>query len=511
VENGTDGAAPKIITGEDGEETNIYVKERSIDAEAPSAESGMKTFYEDYKLAATYTTSKGDTTQDPQPPAFTRDHYKPAGWEGIDKQKVNDEITAETLFTGDTQFYQIWAPNTFTVKFEMNGKGSQTIPSITDVNEALSAAGGLKKADKNMPTDKDVGIVTEGEGGDAVKYTFVNWADLSSGGNVINESTPLYPAKDEYGAAGTEVKLYAQWRGEGPEYLFTYKGEPQELTVSKEGKYLIEVWGAGSGDASGDDDGGYGGYISGEIYLKTTDKLFIYVGGKGAKAIGTRGARQAGGWNGGGESGKPSGLNSGGGGHGATDIREVGGNWDDATSLASRIIVAGGGGGSTAGSGASHSKTGHGGLGIANGGTDYGYAKSADKTGTNENAIGSAGGGTVDVSGSEPTGAGGAPSDATSGAQSGSLGKGGLGGGNAVDNRGGGGGGGGYYGGAGFPPEVSKDTKGSGGGGGGSSWAQTKGNGLKFTKIIPETGTPGGGTNKGNGKAKISFISSSSS
>ena len=110
----------------------------------------------------------------------------------------------------------------------------------------------------------------------------------------------------------------------------------------------MECWGAQGGRGLADGNlegiGGKGGYAKGTINLSANDQFFIFIGGKGTDAkISTR---VAGGWNGGGI-GDYDGADDecGGGGGGATDIRVTNGNWNDFTSLLSRIMVAGGGGG----------------------------------------------------------------------------------------------------------------------------------------------------------------------
>lgn len=116
-----------------------------------------------------------------------------------------------------------------------------------------------------------------------------------------------------------------------------YTGSVQEIVINETGRYLLEVWGA---SGAGNDPastvlgsrGGKGGYSKGIIQLTRGTKLYAYVGGKGTGS--------AGGFNGGGDAGP-----TGNGGGGATDIRLIGGVWNNASSLASRVIVAGGGGG----------------------------------------------------------------------------------------------------------------------------------------------------------------------
>lgn len=112
---------------------------------------------------------------------------------------------------------------------------------------------------------------------------------------------------------------------------FTYTGSPQQFVPSLASEYKIELWGGGST--------GKGAYTSGKIRLNTANKLYIYVGGEGKQAClyGT-----GGGWNGG---ASPSSSGCSRPGAGATDVRLVGGDWNNLESLQSRIMVAGGGGG----------------------------------------------------------------------------------------------------------------------------------------------------------------------
>ncbi|EOY7186732.1 glycine rich domain-containing protein [Clostridioides difficile] len=115
------------------------------------------------------------------------------------------------------------------------------------------------------------------------------------------------------------------------EWNFDAVNSAQEI-ILKPGKYKLECWGA-RGGATGTplSDGFYygkGGYSSGELTLKKETTLYLYVGLDGRKGYS---------FNGGGYAASCSG--------GATDIRLVGGTWDNEQGLLSRIIVAGGGGG----------------------------------------------------------------------------------------------------------------------------------------------------------------------
>ena len=88
--------------------------------------------------------------------------------------------------------------------------------------------------------------------------------------------------------------------------------------------------------------GGNGGYTSGIIQLQKDEKLYVYVGGQGSDAVVGKDSPK--GFNGGGlGTWDHSDDDAAGAGGGATDIRLVSGNWNDFTSLKSRIMVAAGG------------------------------------------------------------------------------------------------------------------------------------------------------------------------
>jgi len=129
-------------------------------------------------------------------------------------------------------------------------------------------------------------------------------------------------------------------------YKFDYTGAMQTFTAPTAGTYTLETWGASGGGVTNQAKGshkGLGGYSKGEIVLTAGQSIYIYVGGEGILVSGLNGT--GGGWNGGGHGGSTTTGAFGFGGGGGTDIRTTNGLWNDAASLASRIIVAGGGGG----------------------------------------------------------------------------------------------------------------------------------------------------------------------
>ena len=169
---------------------------------------------------------------------------------------------------------------------------------------------------------------------------------------------------------------------------FSYKGEPEEYKVKTTGYYYIELGGAQGGDAQYNIlySGGYGAKTSGYIYLEKDTKLYFYVGGQGQTVKGTTTAIVTNtGYNSGSFGTFAASNSTHGGGGGATDVRLVGGSWNDSSSLRSRIMVAAGGGGASShvSNGISYSGTGgdggtlYGGEGIRANETCYSYGNGA--------------------------------------------------------------------------------------------------------------------------------------
>ena len=136
----------------------------------------------------------------------------------------------------------------------------------------------------------------------------------------------------------------------GKTWTFEYTGGSQKFEPNIEGTYKIELWGASGGQGIlGFTHSLYsipsrGAYVEGEIVLSSSDTLYVYVGGAGSDAPKVA-TVTAGGYNGGGIGGNGGSDDSAGSGGGATDIRVINGNWNDITSLRSRIMVASGAGG----------------------------------------------------------------------------------------------------------------------------------------------------------------------
>jgi hypothetical protein len=249
-------------------------------------------------------------------------------------------------------------------------------------------------------------------------YTATDYydGDLTGKVTVSDNINPLVPGiyQVRYSVTnshGKTVEAVRQVRYRSPKPTeYKYTGATVTYEIPHDGLYRFELWGASTSPASG-----LGAYTKGDIRLTKGTKLYLNVGGNAAN------------YSGGVLSGR-SGVRSG----GATDIRVLGGAWNDAAGLRSRIMVAAGGG--------SYGATGKPG----------GY-----------------GGGLTGESRTESYGTGGtAGTQTASGSERGAFGIGGTG--VAKSSGYGGAGGGGYYGGGGVTPDGSGDD--DRGGGGGSSF-----------------------------------------
>lgn len=227
---------------------------------------------------------------------------------------------------------------------------------------------------------------------------------------------------------------------------FSYVGEGKQWKVPFDGTYRMECWGASGGGGPTIGTSCCGGYVSGVISLTKDQDFYIYTGQHGNSSNNASSTYM---FNGGGYAVVKSG-HCGACGGGATDVRTVDGDWDNTSSLNSRIIIAAGGGGGAA----MQTSANAGGLdgynGIGGDGTSY---NSYQGKGASQSGGGSGG-----------------PQFASARAgTAGTLGKGGLGGYNHNNGAGGGGGsggGGGLYGGGG----SSGLYNGLWSGGGGSSY-----------------------------------------
>ena len=119
------------------------------------------------------------------------------------------------------------------------------------------------------------------------------------------------------------------------EATFNFTGAQQSFVVPN-GVYSVHIqaWGA-QGATDPTDEGGFGGFVEGDLVVTPGQTLEIFVGGRGLNVANETGG---GGFNGGGNARSTSASIRGGGG-GASDVRVNGASFND------RVIVAAGGGG----------------------------------------------------------------------------------------------------------------------------------------------------------------------
>ena len=183
------------------------------------------------------------------------------------------------------------------------------------------------------------------------------------------------------------VKGECEVASSNQEYACT--GETETFSITRAGRYKLEVWGAQGGGSQIDGNtalgvGGKGGYASGIVTLKAGDTLYVNVGCEGKRS---HTGLAAGGFNGGGSSFSTNSGDPAGGGGGASDIRI------NSNSLYARVIVAGGGGG-----GGEDSEVGGVGGGTVGGGNNAGtqtgaYSGGVFGIGASTSCDGGAGGG----------------------------------------------------------------------------------------------------------------------
>lgn len=167
----------------------------------------------------------------------------------------------------------------------------------------------------------------------------------------INKHGNIYSnyVTDNYFGIRPVIELEKTKLDEKTYFVYNYTGNEQSFVTPTSGIYKMELWGAQGGGTAG----GKGSYSQGLINLDTGANMHIYVGGAGTG--GYTNAPYSGGYNGG---GSITGIYpnwsyqqsvaykcysyTGG---GATDIRLIGGTWNNFNSLKSRIMVAAGGGG----------------------------------------------------------------------------------------------------------------------------------------------------------------------
>ena len=396
----------------------------------------------------------------------------------------------------NTNEYEFTVENTGTI----NANYKITLDNTCSLDKTFTVNGENIKPDKCIPNKYIKVALKEGNKSyEVLEYDKNNNEDYIIETNTINSSSSKtykmkiwldYDTPNTYNSKGNlnimySSKLNISYEQGNDTNIFNYTGMEQEYTVDKNGYYYVELAGA----SGGGEHGGSGAITSGYINLKQNEKLYFYVGEKGNTGIDAEAA-----YNGGGVGGNAFGTTISGTGGGATDVRLVGGSWDDTKSLISRIMVAGAGGGFTSGS-----------LIGGNGGTLYGENGEMTNEISKYSTFGKAG---TQISG----GVAGEINGSWIGSTSGTFGKGGAG-----TTRYGGGGGSGYYGGGGAG--VSPYNFGTGGGGSSYISGYAGVNSVKEITTITHTNQTlhysgkyfiGAqvleGKNNGDGYAKIKYV-----
>lgn len=287
----------------------------------------------------------------------------------------NVEITNST---GDEAYYGIWykmvRPKTITddiIIARLEGTDTTTSESISNAQSKVVTI--IVKNNTNDRIKFNLGIASSTSSTSDIEY--LGGKKLITG--TANEIDYYYDLSTSKYISTSDSTI--QFSTTPTNY--TTSNTAQIINFNHDGIYKLEAWGAQGGSYSTDLAGGKGAYTSGIIELEENAILYLHVGSQGGSENATT---NTGGYNGGGASGNNSGGKSMGGG-GATDFRLTAGEWDDATGLRSRIMVAAGGGGNAYASGYTHT-VGYGGA--LTGGSGGGSYNAVDPTGGNQISAG---------------------------------------------------------------------------------------------------------------------------
>lgn len=322
---------------------------------------------------------------------FTRENYVFKGW---NTEPDGSEITYSDMqsikTTTDLTLYAIWQPISYFVVYDGNGAVNTTMPEkIVNYDESF---------------------IAEQNRYEYSNFNFISWNTKPDGSGTVY--MPGDTIKNLTTQQNEIVVLYAIWEIKANKkytltvkpnkgifenspydkyfyYIpdpssttsFSYTGKVQTYTVSSNGYYFLEAFGASGGaDAC---PGGNGGYVKSFVYLEKGQTLYITVGGAGwtlygRDAMGVGDSSPA--YNGGGRAGQ-TGTNGdwSGVGGGATSIATAlygNGELENYTNHRNDILVVAGGGG-----GGSASNRGLGGTVLYAGSGDNYYVANGASTG----------------------------------------------------------------------------------------------------------------------------------
>lgn len=244
-------------------------------------------------------------------------------------------------------------PFTFTIKNVCNTAASYSVSLESLKDSTLSS-----KFLKTMVNDNEPIILGSLDTTDTVNSGSIESRILAKGTLMKNSSkdyslrlwidydTTMEDLDNETKVLKSKIIIKATSLGYTGETVFNfdYTGDEQTFTVPVTGTYKLEIWGAQGGSYS-TYIGGFGGYSTGNINLKSNDELYINVGGQGSANVGLK-TVSPGGYNGGG-SGYSSDNHAdsfGGGGGGATHIATKSGLLNTLENYKNNILIVAGGG-----------------------------------------------------------------------------------------------------------------------------------------------------------------------
>lgn len=236
----------------------------------------------------------------------------------IDEESLTFDASLKA--PGDFYSFNVDIVNGSTVDAMVKGISVSGLDSVSDyIGYSVTYSDGTAIANKNVLYKGYSTTIT-------VKVFFKDIENAQIPDSVLN---PKISVSIDYQQANSEAVLVSNTNF----IRYNYTGSEQSFVPFRNGTYRIELWG-GTGNNDVRDyvrqHPSYAGYVAGDISLTKSDKLYVYVGG--VKQIFNTSLT--------------TGVSNIAGSGGATDIRLVNGEWNDATSLASRIMVAGGAGGS---------------------------------------------------------------------------------------------------------------------------------------------------------------------
>ena len=216
------------------------------------------------------------------------------------------------------------------------GYTSNSVDSGAGGSSYISGHAGCLAIASSTSTELKEGCTSSSDSEEcSIHYSGIKFTntDMLSGNDNMPKHNGTGTQKGNSGDGYARITLLSDVALDTASTSYTVPG-PYMFNVPVDGNYKLEVWGA-QGGTYGSNQGGYGSYSVGTIYLKSGETLYVNVGGQANGTVG--------GYNGGGNSGTLYNTRGGG---GATSIASKHGTLAELkNSKKDIIIVAGGGGG----------------------------------------------------------------------------------------------------------------------------------------------------------------------